>query len=153
MLYTLDTRTILPRAMAYIRASCTPATFPSLLAKTRLEMLSHLSVQGVGASGPTFVRYYQIDEQRLDVEVGVLLAQPIDETDTIHIGELPGGLVALARHIGPYSELGKLYVAMQDWVEQQGYVLAGAPWEIYWTDPQDEASSGRWKADVIWPVK
>jgi effector-binding domain-containing protein len=156
MLYTLATRTILPRAMASIRVTCKPGDFSSVLSETRTDIHYRLIQQGVQATGPDFVRYHQINTEQLDAEVGVLLAQSLsenDELDTFHIGELPGGLVAVARHIGPYNELGKIYAAMETWVEEQGYTLAGEPWEIYWTDQQAEPDTGRWKADVIWPLK
>ncbi len=153
MLYTLSTRTILPRAMAYTRVTCKPGEFSSVFSETQIGMLIYLHRQGVPPTGSGFVRYYQISDEQLDMEIGVLLSQPVAETDSIQVGELPGGLVAMARHIGPYNNLGKVYTAMQTWIEEQGYTIAGAPWEIYWTDPQEEPDSGRWKADVIWPLQ
>lgn len=153
MLYTLSTRTILPRPIAYTRTTCKPADFSTLFSSTQLEMLWYLNELEVPPTGSGFVRYHRISDEELDMEIGVLLPQPIPETDTIRMGELPGGLVAMARHIGPYNNLGKVYTAMQVWIEEQGYTMAGAPWEIYWTDPQDEPDSGRWKADVIWPLE
>jgi effector-binding domain-containing protein len=153
MLYTLSTRTILPRAMAYTRVTCKPGEFSSVFSETQIGMLIYLHRQGGLPTGSGFVRYYQISDEQLDMEMGVLLSQPVAETDSIQVGELPGGLVAMARHIGPYNNLGKVYTAMQTWIEEQGYAIAGAPWEIYWTDPQEEPDSGRWKADVIWPLQ
>src|SRR5713226_3764143 len=124
MLYTLSTRTILPRAMAYTRVTCKPGEFSSVFSQTQIEMLFYLNKQEVRPTGSGFVRYYQISDEQLDMEIGVLLSRSVSETDSIHVGELPGGLVAMARHIGPYNSLGKVYASMQTWIEEQGYTLA-----------------------------
>jgi hypothetical protein len=29
----------------------------------------------------------------------------------------------------------------------------GAPWEIYWADPEEESDPLEWRTELIWPVR
>jgi effector-binding domain-containing protein len=65
---------------------------------------------------------------------------------------LPGGPVATATHSGAYEKLSEAHAAIQQWIEGQGLHAAGAPWEVYTTDPADYPDSQDWKTDVFWPI-
>jgi hypothetical protein len=50
-------------------------------------------------------------------------------------GELPGGTVASAWHLGAHDRLGDAYAGLQAWLQQYGHQPQGAGWEVYhWID-------------------
>jgi effector-binding domain-containing protein len=54
--------------------------------------------------------------------------------------------------VGPYDTLGETYAALMRWIGEQGRVVAGPMWEVYWTDPGTEPDPARWRTEVIIPV-
>jgi AraC family transcriptional regulator len=61
-------------------------------------------------------------------------------------------LVATTVHAGPYDKLPDAYAAIEQWMEAEGLVAAGAPWESYLNDPSDFPDPKDWKTEVSWPV-
>ena len=59
----------------------------------------------------------------------------------------------MTTHTGPYDKLTEAHAAIQVWIEDQGLVTAGAPWESYVTDPADYHDPADWKTEIFWPVK
>ncbi len=55
-------------------------------------------------------------------------------------------------HSGPYDKLSEAHAAVQQWIDAEGLTAAGAPWEIYTTDPADFPDPKDWKTEVFWPV-
>jgi effector-binding domain-containing protein len=51
------------------------------------------------------------------------------------IKRLASSRVAYTLHRGPFERLGEVYAALDEWVAQQGYEVAGAVEEVYYTDP------------------
>ncbi len=49
-------------------------------------------------------------------------------------------LVAVTYHKGPYEKVGETYGALFGWIAQNGYEMAGAPREIFWSDPAETAA-------------
>lgn len=67
---------------------------------------------------------------------------------------IPGGLHAIARHVGPYTELGSTYGKLfQEWLPASGYEVTGAPcFEINENDPKVAAPSD-FITDIYLPVR
>ena len=66
--------------------------------------------------------------------------------------EFCGGLCAVSTLNGPYSELTSVYVKLNEWVEKEGYTIAGAPFEVYITDPA-KTQPKDYVTEVYVPVK
>jgi len=65
---------------------------------------------------------------------------------------LPGGWVATTTHADVYEKLTEAHAAVQQWIETEGLTLAGAPWEVYITDPADYPNPKDWKTEIFWPI-
>ena len=65
---------------------------------------------------------------------------------------LPGGTVAATVHHGPYDRLLDAYAALERWIEAQRLTRAGAPWEVYVTDPAEYPDPRDWRTEVFWPI-
>lgn len=77
-------------------------------------MASH----GVKPDGPHFVRYRRIDmPHRLDVEVCVPVAEPIEFAGDVLVGTLPAGRYAALVHTGPVEGLIEANEMVQKWLK------------------------------------
>ena len=65
---------------------------------------------------------------------------------------LPGGIAATTTHLGSYDQLQDAYGAIQQWMESEGLVPNGSPWESYVTDPAEYPDPKDWKTEVFWPL-
>lgn len=73
---------------------------------------------------------------RIDLEVGVPVSAPFEDTSDVYCSSLPAGRAAHTIHRGPYSQLGKAHHAVQRWCADQGLTTTGVNWEVYgdWND-------------------
>ena len=55
-------------------------------------------------------------------------------------------------HTGPYDGLGEAHAAVEQFLAEEKLQKAGAPREIYVTDPGEVPDPKDWKTQVIWPV-
>lgn len=94
--------------------------------------------------------YYdeEFDHERSDIELIVGLREK-ERADKI----MEGRLCAKAIHRGPYSSLSDAYGALVVWIEKNGYVWDGAPYEIYTKTQFDQLPPQDWETEIFFPVK
>jgi DNA-binding transcriptional MerR regulator len=68
-----------------------------------------------------------------------------------HVITLPAGPAAVARHVGPYEEMGLADHALHAWVEERGLEAIGPIREVYLNDPAGTAPEAL-ETDVLLPV-
>jgi effector-binding domain-containing protein len=139
--------------VASVRLLVMPDEVPAAIEQARTDVLSFLEDQGSAPSGPAFVRYYTFQPDRVSMEVGFPINEPVGTDGAVGPGTLPGGLVVHTWHKGPYENLQDTYHALEGWIKRHGYDFQGAPWEVYWTGPDDEEDPKNWRTQVFWPIK
>jgi AraC family transcriptional regulator len=129
----------------------------SEIAATIGEVLPHIFIyaqqHGIALAGLPFTRYVEMGHGLITMEPGMRVVSP----GTAGQGEivadiLPGGLLATTVHAGPYDKLPDAYAAIEQWMESEGLVAAGAPWGSYLNAPSDFPDSKDWKTGVFWPM-
>ncbi|MFZ5974747.1 MAG: GyrI-like domain-containing protein [Bacillota bacterium] len=88
-----------------------------------------------------FVAYYNMDMERLDVEIGFPVANALPGKDGITASEIPAGKKAASMYKGPYMEMAPAYEAMTKWMEENGYQPAGVVYEFYYNSPMEVPES------------
>ena len=117
------------------------------------EVWGYIQKSGQAPSGMPFSVYHSMDGKTVELECGLPVASPLPGTDRIKAGELPAGTMATVTHFGPYDNLGQTWMALIDWIKGQGLKEAGAPWEVYTTDPGAEPDQSKWRTDIFFPVR
>ena len=117
------------------------------------EVYGHIQGNGQQPAGMPFAIYHSMDGNSVDLECGMPVASPIPGTDRIRAGELPAGTVATVTHMGPYDAFPQTWSALSEWMASQGLQPAGAPWEVYVTDPGAEPDQSKWRTDIFFPVR
>ena len=145
----MEIKTIRPQRIVSIRT--TTKNVSSALAEILPEVGQYLVDNGIQPAGPPLTIYHNMGAE-IDLEGGVTVTTLVAEKDRIKLGKLPGGEVAVTRHIGPYEGLGATYDELKLWIMEQGREPTGSPWEIYWSDPSEETDSSKWETEIFWPV-
>ena len=112
------------------------------------ELLARLARLGLEQSGPIVCLLPRTDDDSLLLQMGTpVAAAPPGE----RVVELPAGPVVVARHVGPYEEMGLADLALHAWAEEHGREPAGALRELYRNDPAVVPPAAL-ETDVILPL-
>ena len=154
MAYEIELKDLPDRYVVTARTTTTPdkigETFGELLPQVDAEILN----AGVRPTGPAFAIYHVYREDRVDMELGFPVDEPIPTTDPVVGRELPATTAAVTFHHGPYTALGDAYKAVEAWMQENGREASGPAWEVYWVGPMDVGTeSSKWNTEVGYPIK
>ena len=153
MQHHFETRQVEAQHILTIRATTTADKLPELLGEHFGEVYTLILQNGQQPSGMPFSRYFAMDGNTVDFECGMPVAEPIEGAGRVQAGALPAGTVAAVTHFGPYDDLPTSWSALFKWMGAQGLEPAGAPWEVYVTDPGAEPDQSKWRTDIHFPVR
>lgn len=114
------------------------------------NLFKRITDEKIKNTGLSFAVYHdeEFDPKASDVEVGFFLT---DEAQATRL--LPGGLCATTTHIGGYSGLPEAYAAVVTWIEENGYEIVNAPYEIYLRTQFDRIPVSELETKVYFPVR
>lgn len=148
-----STTQIEPQPILGVRIQANMQDLPNIMGDIFGEVFGYISQNGDQPAGMPFSRYHSMDGESVDMECGLPVVSTVDGTDRIRSGELPGGTVATVIHKGPYEGLPQTWSAFFEWIGARGLKPAGAPWEVYLTDPGAEPDTSKWRTQIFFPVK
>ena len=117
------------------------------------EVQGHIQRSGGQPAGMPIAIYYTVPAETVDLQCAIPVAAPLAGAGRVQAGELPAGTAATVTHIGPYDDLPQTWAALTEWMQSQGLEGAGAPWEVYVTDPGAEPDQSKWRTDIFFPVR
>src|SRR5919112_5602133 len=85
-----------------VRATVPMAELTAAQGQALRALWDQLGQQGVRPAGPPYVRYHTFGDAETDVEVGVPVADGAAGEGRVAAGELPGGTVVSAWHLGAH---------------------------------------------------
>jgi AraC family transcriptional regulator len=142
-----------PQPFLFVRKQCSYTEIASAIGECLPRVYMHCQQHALAMAGPPIVRYAKVGTGLLTLEGGFPLATPADGEGEIEAGELQGGPVATAVHIGPYDALPQTHAAIERWIAEHGHRAKGAPWEQYLTDPGEEPDPAKWRTQVVVPLE
>ncbi len=147
------TKRLAKQHIAGIRTTTTMDKVGEVMGPLFGEVFGHIQQSGQLPAGMPFALYHSMDGNSVDLECGIPVSSPIPGTDRVKAGELLAGTAATVTHMGPYDSLPQTWSALTDWISSQGLEPAGAPWEVYVTDPGEVADQSKWRTDIYFPVR
>ncbi len=152
MMYKIERKTIAPQVVAYGTGSGPATEIPKILGEVLPKAMQHVKSKDGELAGPPFTHYLSMGET-IELQAGVPLRGKISGSDSVEIGELPGGDVLTTVHVGPYDQLNKAYQALVAHVQKHDLTPGDTIWEYYWTDPEAEEDPSNWKTEIFLPLK
>lgn len=141
-----------PQPTAIVRSTIAVSEIPEFLGRAYQAVMRVLAIQGITPMGEPFAYYRGAPTTTVDIEAGFPVAVPCAPGGDVLQGELPGGTIATATHVGPYETMVNTYERLTNWITAQGVVPGEAMWETYLTDPQQEPDPTKWRTQIFWPV-
>jgi AraC family transcriptional regulator len=145
MTYSIAKKKLSPQPVLAIRREIKPPEIAQALSEMFPQVFHQAQRSGAVVVGPPFARYLEMGRDKWTIEAGVPVAGPSVDT-------LPGGFAAVTTHLGPYDNLPEAHVAAGQWIQSEGLIIAGAPWESYITDPANHPDPRDWKTEVFFPL-
>ena len=114
-------------------------------------IMAQAGATGAQFVGPPFCLYPGEMGEEFDMVVCLPVAPGAAGGGGVELETVPGGRVASTVHEGPYSELGRTYGALQEWMAANGHTPSGPVREVYVTDPQTVPAE-QLRTEIDWPV-
>lgn len=123
-----------PQPVAVVKAELAVPDIPAFLGGAFDEVLRVLAAEQLAPVGPPFCRYASFGPT-FSVEAGFPTTGVVPAAGRVVPEVLPGGPVARVLHVGDYAAVASAYEAATAWLDANGYVMAGSPWESYLDEP------------------
>lgn len=114
---------------------------------TLFERVPKERVTPTGLNG---ARYYdkEFDRESSDIEVFIGIREK-DKADEV----MKPCECAMTVHHGGYSTLSEAYGAVVTWISENGYEIAGAPFDLYIKTQFDSLLPEEWETEVYFPIR
>ncbi|MEM9557854.1 MAG: helix-turn-helix domain-containing protein [Acidobacteriota bacterium] len=152
MSYTITRKTLEEAPFLFIRRQVQPEAIAEALGSMLPAVFQYATARGIPFAGPPTARYPSFGPGLITIEAGLPIAVEAEGEGEIECGALVGGAVASTIHHGAYDTLHEGHAAVQAWLEENGEE-AGAPWEVYLTDPGEVPDPADWQTELIWPLR
>lgn len=155
MTYSIMKKEIAAQPVLMVKRRVKPSEVAATLAEVLGSVFTHAQQNGIALAGQPLTRYLEWGPGLWTIEAGMPVTAHCCETSCdaeVRAGTLPAGFVATATHTGSYDKLNDAHAAIQQWIEAEGLTPAGAPWEVYTTDPADYPDPKDWKTEIFWPL-
>lgn len=149
---SIERRELKAQPFLFVRARAGRHEIAKAIAESLGKAFPYVMQQGLPIAGPPTARYLSMGPGRFDMQIGVPIAATAPGQGDVQAGELPGGAFAVGVHAGSYDSLSETFVAMERWMESNGYQPGVGPWESYVTDPGDYPNVEDWRTEVYWPL-
>jgi effector-binding domain-containing protein len=95
------------------------------------------SIGSLAPAGPPFVIYHGMPEgdRPFEIQVCAPVHHAVVPPAGWAVSELPAGAFVSLVHVGPYDGIGSAYENLVRWIPEHGMTIAGAPREVYLSDP------------------
>ncbi|MEO8700964.1 MAG: helix-turn-helix domain-containing protein [Kofleriaceae bacterium] len=153
MSVTVTRKQLEPATALVVRTRCAASEIAQALGGCLPRVFAFATQRGIPFAGPPFTRYLPSGPGLMSIEAGLTIAAPSQGEGDIVVTELPGGPCASAIHEGTYETLRETHAAVERWIEANALEPAGAPWEVYLTDPGDKPDPKDWRTEVLYPLK
>lgn len=157
MPYSVERKELVAQPVLVVRKRVRRTDLAKTLAEQLGRIFQHAQSRGAAIAGQPFTRYVEWGPGVLTLEIGLPIAPGWRDSSAqagdIKTDTLPGGPVAATTHTGPYDRLNDAHAALEVWMEENGLRSAGAPWEVYVSDPAEVPNPADWRTDLFWPLE
>jgi effector-binding domain-containing protein len=119
-------------------------------------LMNFMKTRELQMFGPPFTRYLVWGDGENDTlvfETAIPVNNEVEGQGDIYYATIEACKVASAIHKGAYDQIGMAYLAIENYLKEHEIAVAGAPWESYLTNPQEEPDTSKWMTEVFYPIQ
>ncbi len=99
----------------FIRSKLLREDIPSALPPLIPELFQWLKQKKIQYTGAPFFNYIKMNEEQLEVEVGIPTNSHVNGDSRVKQGVFPAGKYAVAKYTGSYNKLFDVNIALEKW--------------------------------------
>lgn len=109
------------------------------------ELVQYAMANGGELIGAPVALFYEPGKEEIEkanregtavIDVNFPIAKPIVGSEKVRVYELQGGTMAKIIHKGPYEACEPAYIALMQWIAENGKSVTGPVREVYPNDPR-----------------
>ncbi|MFD0621337.1 MerR family transcriptional regulator [Paenibacillus sp. GCM10027629] len=112
---------------------------------------SNIHLLGV-PSAIFFDEEYTPDHSDIELMIEIVQGNDEDASCDWEIKTLPQKFVATTLHIGSYDDIGYAHMALEEWIDSNGYILNGPPYETYLKGSECDCPVEEYVTQVCFPI-
>lgn len=155
MAYDIYKKTLDPQPFVFMRKKTSMDGIGDALGAMLPAVFGYVMKAGIAMTGPPTARYVDWGPGGGTLEAGLPVvpgSQLGEDAVGIQLGSLQGGPAISTIHVGPYDTLHQAHAALEAHMDEAKLQRAGAPWEVYLTDPGEVPNPEEWKTQVVCPT-
>lgn len=125
-----------PQAAIAIRKKTSANDLPKVVEEVFNTLVEYISKKEGLALGPSYIAYYSMDENNLDVEIGFPVNKEINGEGDIISTKIPGGKRVVGYYKGAYAYMTHLYDEMLKWILLNDLEPSTIAYEYYFNSTQ-----------------
>lgn len=129
-----------------------PAAIVTQMEKMYTELFNVCQKAKVEMNGHPFAIYTAFSETSMSFIAAVPVSADAKVPSKYKVVQTTPVRAAKAVHMGSYDNMGATHDEIKRFIEFKKYQIAGAPWEVYVTDPTVEKDTAKWITEVYYPV-
>jgi effector-binding domain-containing protein len=123
------------------------------MAKMYTALAGALQKSKVEMNGHPFAIFPRYTPESMDMICALPVAADAKISGKYKVDTAPGGKAVKAIHKGDYKNLETTHNDLNSYIAYKKLEVAGAPWEVYITDPFEVKDTAQWVTEVYYPVK
>ena len=140
MPYTCELSSIDPHPVIMIRSRAAAEDLPEIFEGSFARLVAYLEETGEDISGPPFAIYHDMLSDEPDVAMCLPITKMVPDNADITCREVAINNAATTVHTGPYEEIESAYMALAEWMSENGHEPTGESYEFYLNDPGTTSS-------------
>lgn len=152
MSYHCELAAINPQPALTVRSRVPVHELPDMFERSYIALIEYLENLGEDVAGPPFAIYYNVDMEDLDVEAGFPVTKELPGKDSIRSTTIDVEKAAYTLHTGSYSDIESAYLALMEWMNENGHEPSGITYEFYLNDP-GTTPQDKLQTEIFMPVK
>ena len=134
-----------------VRLKTASSKLPEIMGEVYGELAAFMEENKIQFAGPPYARYYNMDMEALDVEMGFPVTGTLKTDGRIQQGDIPGGKIVTAVHTGSYSSLEDTYNKLMVFAKEEHIQVEAWMYEFYLNSPL-EVKPEELQTQICFPV-
>ena len=151
-MYEIELKQLPEQQAAVISATTTPTEIGGVLMELLPAAWAAVEQAGRTPTGPPIVRYLSFSDDAVELEGGLPVDAPIAPGERIQPIAIPAGEAVVTWHIGHYDGIKDAHMALHQWAADNNRRHGAPPYEVYWTDPEEEPDPTKWRTEIVYPL-
>jgi effector-binding domain-containing protein len=150
----IEVKDIAAQKAVTIKVTVPSKTITQKMGELYGKLFAYLGSNNLQAAGAPFAVYYSYDPKgNTEFEVGLPIGSAVNGNNEIKYKEYPAMKVLSALHIGSYESTAPVYEALIKYAKDNKLQTQPATWEVYLTDPSQEADTAKYRTLIYYVIK